>query len=105
VQNCLHCVAKIPADKVPPPLAKYLHEKKPNEILHFDFLYVGLSRGGKYPYSCVSFENRDALRGPRDGRCHDSRGFGVGREVVFYRRDQCSLTNSYVDNNSSLISE
>jgi hypothetical protein len=26
-------------------------------------------------------------------------------DVVFCRPDQCSLTNSYVDNNSSLISE
>jgi hypothetical protein len=25
--------------------------------------------------------------------------------VVFCRQDQCSLTNSYVDNNSSLVSE
>jgi hypothetical protein len=38
----------------------------------------------------VSFENRDALRGPRDGRCHDSGGFGAGRGFVvrnfFFRR-------------------
>jgi hypothetical protein len=44
VQNCLHCVATVPGDKVPRPLGK------PNEILHFDFLYIGLSRDGKYQY-------------------------------------------------------
>jgi Integrase zinc binding domain len=38
VQNCLHCVATIPEDKVPRPLDTQLHATKPNEILHFDFL-------------------------------------------------------------------
>jgi Integrase zinc binding domain len=50
VQNCLHCVATIPGDKVPRPLGTQLHATKPNEILHFDFLYIGLSRDGKYQY-------------------------------------------------------
>jgi Integrase core domain/Integrase zinc binding domain len=50
VQNCLHCVATIPGDKVPRPLGTQLHATKPNEILHFDFLYIDLSRDGKYKY-------------------------------------------------------
>jgi hypothetical protein len=50
VQNCLHCVATIPGDKVPRPLSAQLHATKPNEILHFDFLYIGLSKDGKYQY-------------------------------------------------------
>jgi hypothetical protein len=50
VQNCFHCVATIPGDKVPRPLGTQLHATKPNEILHFDFLYIGLSRDGKYQY-------------------------------------------------------
>jgi Integrase zinc binding domain len=50
VQNCLHCVTTIPGDKVPRPLGTQLHAIKPNEILHFDFLYIGLSRDGKYQY-------------------------------------------------------
>jgi Integrase zinc binding domain/Integrase core domain len=50
VQNCLHCVATIPGDKVLRPLGTQLHAPKPNEILHFDFLYIGLSRDGKYQY-------------------------------------------------------
>jgi Integrase core domain/Integrase zinc binding domain len=50
VQNCLRCVATIPGDKVPRPLGTQLHATKPNEILHFDFLYTGLSRDGKYQY-------------------------------------------------------
>jgi hypothetical protein len=48
VQNCLHLVAKILGDKVLRPLGTPLHATKPNEILHFDFLYTGLSRDGKY---------------------------------------------------------
>jgi hypothetical protein len=50
VHNCLHCVATIPGDKVPRPLGAQLHATKPNEILHFDFLYIELSRDGKYQY-------------------------------------------------------
>jgi hypothetical protein len=50
VQNCLHCVAIIPGDRVPRPLGTQLHATKPNEILHFDFLCIGLSRDGKYQY-------------------------------------------------------
>jgi hypothetical protein len=53
VQNCLHCVATIPGDKVPRPLGRQLHATKPNEILHFDFLYIGLSRDGKYQCSLL----------------------------------------------------
>jgi transposase InsO family protein len=50
VQNCLHCVATIPGGKVPRPLGTQLHATKPIEILHFDFLYIWLSRDGKYQY-------------------------------------------------------
>jgi hypothetical protein len=35
---------------VPRPLGTQLHATKPNEILHFDLLYIGLSRDGKYQY-------------------------------------------------------
>jgi Integrase zinc binding domain len=48
VQNCLHCDATVPGDKVPRPLGTQLHATKPNKILHFNFLYIGLSRDGKY---------------------------------------------------------
>jgi Integrase core domain/Integrase zinc binding domain len=48
VQNCLHCIATITADKVPRPLGTQLRATKPKEILHFDFLYIGLSRVDKY---------------------------------------------------------
>jgi hypothetical protein len=50
VQNWLHCIATIPKDKVQRPLGKQLHATKPKEVLHFEFLYIGLSRDGKYQY-------------------------------------------------------
>jgi hypothetical protein len=50
VQNCSHCIATIPGDKVPRLLGTQLHATKPNEILHFNFLYIGLSSDGKYQY-------------------------------------------------------
>jgi hypothetical protein len=52
VQNCFLCIATIPEDKVPRPLGTQLHATILNEILHFDFafLYIGLSRDGKYHY-------------------------------------------------------
>jgi hypothetical protein len=50
VQNRPHVVATIPGYKVPRPLGTQLHATKPNETLHFDFLYIGLSRDGKYQY-------------------------------------------------------
>jgi hypothetical protein len=50
LQNCLHCVATIPGDKVPRPLGTQLHATKPNTILHFGFHYIGLSRDEKYQF-------------------------------------------------------
>jgi Integrase zinc binding domain len=47
-QICLHCVATIYGNKVPRSLSTQLHATKPDEILHFEFLYIGLSRNGKY---------------------------------------------------------
>jgi hypothetical protein len=35
---------------VPRPLGAQLHATKTYEILYFDFLYIGLSRVGKYQY-------------------------------------------------------
>jgi hypothetical protein len=53
LQNCLHFVAIILGDKVLRPLGMQIHATKPNEILHFDFLYIGLSRDGKYQYKLL----------------------------------------------------
>jgi hypothetical protein len=47
VQNCLHFFASIAEDKVPRPLGSQLHTTNPNEILHFNFLYIVFLRDGK----------------------------------------------------------
>jgi hypothetical protein len=47
-QNCLHCVATIPGDKVPRPLGTQQHATKPNELIYLEFLYIGLSRDGEH---------------------------------------------------------
>jgi hypothetical protein len=61
VQKCLQCVATIPGDKVPRPLGTQLHATKPNEILHFDFLYIGFSRDGKYQYILLHKDDRSGF--------------------------------------------
>jgi hypothetical protein len=50
VQNCLDCDARIPGEKMPRSLGTQLHATKSNEMLLFDFMYIGLSRDGKYEY-------------------------------------------------------
>ena len=39
--TCLHCLATVGVNRVPRPLAHALHSDKPNELIHFDFLYLG----------------------------------------------------------------
>ena len=45
VSNCIHCVMSKSGQKVPRPLSLTLHATKPNEVVHFDFLYLGQSFG------------------------------------------------------------
>ena len=37
----LHCSATVGVNRVPRPLAHVLYPDKPNEVIHFDFLYLG----------------------------------------------------------------
>jgi hypothetical protein len=46
VQSCPHCVASASGEKVARPLGTQVHATKPNELLHFDFLHMGLSKHG-----------------------------------------------------------
>lgn len=41
VRNCIHCITAFSGNSIPRPFAGTLHAKKPNEILHFDYLYMG----------------------------------------------------------------
>jgi len=41
VSSCLLCVLSKSGNKVPRPLSTTLHATKPNEVIHFDYLYLG----------------------------------------------------------------
>ena len=43
VRQCLHCADTRSGDVVPRPLGETLHGIAPNEVVHFDYLYVGES--------------------------------------------------------------
>lgn len=43
--SCLQCMAAEPGEIVPLPLRHALHATTPNEIIHFDFCYIGQSTG------------------------------------------------------------
>jgi hypothetical protein len=50
VHNCFHCAETVPGDKVFSPLGTQLHATKPKQVLHFDYLYIWLSRDWTYRY-------------------------------------------------------
>ena len=56
-KSCLHCQSTLGGDRVPRPLGHALHADKPNELLHFDFLYIG---PGTNSYECVLIIKDDA---------------------------------------------
>ena len=43
VRQCLHCADTRSGDVVPRPLGETVHGTAPNEVAHFDYLYVGES--------------------------------------------------------------
>jgi Integrase zinc binding domain len=47
--TCLHCCSIIGGGRTPRPYGQALHASKPNEVIHFDFLFMGPSLAG-YKY-------------------------------------------------------
>lgn len=43
---CIHCLATDSREPVPRPLGHTMHAEKVNEVLHFDFCYIGKSSNG-----------------------------------------------------------
>lgn len=41
--TCIHCVATSGSHRTPRPFAHALHSDKPNELIHFDYLFMGKS--------------------------------------------------------------
>lgn len=61
VKGCLHSIVTRAGDLIPHPLANALNGEKPNEVLHFDFLYMGLSREGKFYILTIQDEHSGYL--------------------------------------------
>jgi transposase InsO family protein len=43
VGSCFHYIASAPGETIPRPMGEALHASKPNEVIHFDYLYMGPS--------------------------------------------------------------
>jgi RNase H-like domain found in reverse transcriptase/Integrase core domain/Reverse transcriptase (RNA-dependent DNA polymerase)/Chromo (CHRromatin Organisation MOdifier) domain len=43
VKGCLHCLSTTGGSREPRPLGEAIHATRPNEVIHFDFLYLGPS--------------------------------------------------------------
>ena len=43
VEQCIHCMDSKAGEKVPHPLGETVHGTRPDEVVRFDFLYVGAS--------------------------------------------------------------
>jgi transposase InsO family protein len=43
VGSCFHCIASAPGETTPRPMEEALHASKPNEVIHFYYLYMGSS--------------------------------------------------------------
>ena len=46
-RSCIHCLATESGDRIPRPLGHSIHASKPNEVLHFDFCFIGKSSKDK----------------------------------------------------------
>ena len=41
IKQFLHCMDSKAGEEIPLPLGETVHERRPGEVLHFDYLYVG----------------------------------------------------------------
>lgn len=52
-QNCIHCIITNTGKRVPRPLSTALHGRRPNEVVHMDFLYIGAAKETDLKYVLV----------------------------------------------------
>ena len=52
VQTCFHCVATNTPDRMPRPMGHQIHSTTPNEVIHFDYLFIGEAKEG-YEYIVI----------------------------------------------------
>jgi hypothetical protein len=43
VGSCFRCITSAPGETTPRPMGDALHASKPNEVIHFDYLYMRTS--------------------------------------------------------------
>ena len=46
VRACIHCIGSRSGDRIPRPFLNTLHASKPNELTHFDYVYLGPTPAG-----------------------------------------------------------
>lgn len=52
-QGCINCIIYRAGERIPRPLATSLHGQKPNEVVHMDFLYMGIAEKRDVRYVLV----------------------------------------------------
>ncbi|KAF4147360.1 Integrase zinc binding domain [Phytophthora infestans] len=45
VRRCLHCASVVGGPPIPRPLGEAMHAERPNELIHWDYLFMGASKG------------------------------------------------------------
>jgi hypothetical protein len=78
-----------------------------HHFVHWRNLFARADLGRGHNRLLVAVDHTDWGNGYRRGAANQivARPHAANSRGLFCRPDQCSLTNSYVDNNSSLISE
>ena len=63
VANCLHCLPTQGGQKIPRPLGTQIHGQRPNQVLHFDYVYIyPVRNGASYSHQRI-FVVMDAFTG------------------------------------------
>ena len=63
VANCLHCLPTQGGQRIPRPLGTQIHGQKPNQVLHFDYVYIyPVKNGASHSHQWI-FVVRDDFTG------------------------------------------
>ena len=65
IKQFLHCMDSKAGEEIPLPLGETVHERRPGEVLHFDYLYSktavpckdGLDKGYRFKYILVMMDD------------------------------------------------
>ena len=71
ISMCLHCLVGKSGHRILRPIALTLHATRPNEIIHFDFLYMGAGLDG-FKYILVVKDDLSSYQWLTPARCADA---------------------------------